>query len=53
MLEKRLKEWMEKVLAAYNDDRPNVGIDTYRMVVDVDKIISEEFDHDPVLHENL
>lgn len=49
MLEKRLSEWMEKVIAAKNSG----GItDTLQMIVDVDKIIAEEFDHEPVLTEN-
>lgn len=55
MLEKRLREWVKKVLASYNDDRPEdeVSVNTYRMIVDVDEIISEEFGYDRVISENV
>lgn len=49
MLEARLNEWVRKVLNAYKSEGMT---NTYQMLVDVDKIISEEFDHDPVLPEN-
>ncbi len=49
MLKKRLEDWMEKVLDAYTFDG---GVDTYHIIVDVDKIIAEAFNHDPVLPEN-
>jgi hypothetical protein len=52
MLEKRLNEWMQKVIAVHND-KSNAFADTYRMMIDVDKIISEEFDHKPMFVENV
>ena len=54
MLEKRLKEWAKKVLASYHDDRPEneIIVNTHRMVVEVDKIIAEEFGYDRVLSES-
>lgn len=54
MLEKRLNEWVQAVMDAYNDDRDGFeySVNTYQMIVEVDKIISEEFDHEPVLKEN-
>lgn len=53
MLEERLNEWMQKVLDAYNNSDTFVYIDTYKMVVDVDKIIAEEFGHYPVFTANM
>lgn len=50
MLEKRLNEWMEKVIAAHESEGMT---DTYQMMIDIDKIISEEFDHPPMFEENL
>ena len=50
MLEKRLNEWMEKVIEAH---KSNGMADTYQMMVDVDRIIAEEFDREPVFDENL
>lgn len=47
-LEARLKEWVEKVIKTQGA----AGVNTYRMLVDVDKILAEEFDHEPVLSEN-
>lgn len=49
MLEQRLKEWMDKVLTAHEA----AGMtDTFQMIVDVDRIIAEEFDHAPMLEES-
>ena len=53
MLEERLNEWMQKVLKAHNNNDPYVCVDNYKMIVDVDKIIAEEFNHDPVFAINL
>lgn len=49
MLEQRITEWMQKVLAA--QEAPG-ATDTYQMMVDIDRIIAEAFDHAPVLAEN-
>ena len=49
MLEQRLQEWVQKVIAAKNGGG---GVNTYAMIMDVDKIIAEEFDHDTVFAEN-
>lgn len=49
MLEQRLNEWVAKVIKA---SEPGGCVNTYRMIVDIDKIIAEEFDHEPVLAEN-
>lgn len=54
-LEQRLNEWTQKVLDA---QKPTAGgttasmVDTYQMILDVDRIIAEEFDRTPVLLEN-
>lgn len=48
MLEQKLTEWVQKVLAAH-DAPALVGKNTYRMIEEVDKIIAEAFDHEPVL----
>lgn len=53
MLEERLNEWMHKVLDAYDNSDTYVYIDTYKMVVDVDKIIAEAFGHYPIFTANL
>lgn len=53
MLEEKLNEWMQKVLNAYNNSDTLVCIDTYKMVVDVDKIISEAFGHYPIFTANM
>ena len=50
MLEQRITEWMRKVLAA--KEAPG-ATDTYQMLVDIDRIIAEEFDHEPILPESL
>lgn len=49
MLEQRINEWVQKVLAAY--EAPSMT-DTRQMIADVDRIIADEFDHEPVLVEN-
>ena len=53
MLKARLNEWMQKVLDAYNNKGTYMCINTFQMIVDVDKIISEEFDNEPVLVEKI
>ena len=50
MLEQRITEWMHKVLAA--QEAPG-ATNTYQMMVDIDRIIAEAFDHAPILPENL
>lgn len=50
MLEERLAEWVEKVLDAYNSK--GTAVDTLQMMIDVDKIIAEEFDHECCLDDN-
>ena len=54
MLEERLTQWMEKVLATHSEPNPfiRVSANTYKMILDVDKIIAEEFDHAPIIAEN-
>lgn len=47
-LEQKLNEWVAKVVASYNPDTPGAP-NTFQMVKDVDQIIAEAFDHDPVL----
>ena len=48
MLEEKLTEWVHKVLTAYE----TAGMtDILQMIVDVDRIIAEAFDHTPVLEE--
>ena len=49
MLEHRLQEWMDKVIAAHNGGGM---VDTVKMILDVDKIIAEEFGHDYFFEEN-
>lgn len=51
MLEERLNEWMQKVLKAYDNKSVYMCINTFQMIVDVDKIISEEFDNEPIFAE--
>lgn len=48
VLEEKLESWKEKVLNSY---RQGCGVNTYQMMVDVDKIISEAFEHTPVIEE--
>ncbi len=49
MLEDRITAWMHKVLTAHE----TAGMtDTHQMIVDIDRIIAEEFGHVPVLVEN-
>lgn len=47
MLEDRLNEWVKKVVAAKNDTSRGCT-NTRQMILDVDKIIAEEFDHTPM-----
>lgn len=51
MLEERLNEWVKKVVAAKKDTSRGCT-NTRQMILDVDKIIAEEFDHTPVFFEN-
>lgn len=51
-LEERLNDWVKKVLEAKADTSPGC-VDTQRMVMDIDKILADEFDHDPVFAENI
>ncbi|WP_195985398.1 hypothetical protein [Clostridium sp. D33t1_170424_F3] len=51
MLEKRLSEWVERVISAKQSEALG-GVDTFQMVVDVDKIIAEEFGHEYVFEQN-
>ena len=46
-LDEALSAWKDKVMATYH--AKGGGADTLRMIRDVDKIIAEAFDHDPVL----
>ena len=54
-LERRLNEWTQKGLEAQTPATSNAAAsmaDTYHMILDVDRIIAEEFDRMPVLPEN-
>lgn len=42
-LVRRIDEWKEKVVNTEG------SANTYRMVKDIDKILAEEFDHEPIL----
>ena len=48
MLEERLNEWVQKVLKAYENSNSYVYVNTFQMIIDVDEIISEEFEHEPI-----
>ena len=54
MFEEKLNEWTQKVIDAYK--AVNNGecdfVSTYRMMLDVDKLIAEAFDHEAVMYEN-
>lgn len=51
-LEEKLNKWVKLVIEAKRD--PNPGhVDTIKMMIDIDKIIAEEFDHTPMFAENL
>ena len=50
-LDKRLNDWVTKVLGAKSDTSPGC-VDTHSMVMDIDKILAEEFGHDPIFAEN-
>lgn len=45
-LSERIDEWKEKVM---NSATVGGMVDTYSMVSDIDRILSEEFSHDPVI----
>ena len=47
-LETQLESWKDKVLSAY---RHGSGVNTYKMIIDIDKIIAEAFHHNPVVME--
>lgn len=49
MFEKELNEWVRRVLSAYEDSN-NAMCNTYQMIVDIDKIIADAFNHDTVLN---
>ena len=48
MLDEALTAWKDKVMRTFNDKRPG-GTDTLRMIYDVDRIIADAFDRDPIL----
>ncbi len=49
VLATKLDAWRDKVLASIDGKS---GVNTYRVIKDVDKIIADFFDHDPVLGGN-
>ena len=49
MFEKELNEWVRRVITAYADDNKSM-CNTYQMIVDIDKIIADAFNHDTVLN---
>lgn len=48
MLEQKLMEWVKNVVEVQNLKEHQFA-DTYQMIVDVDKIIAEAFDHAPII----
>ena len=48
MLEQKLLEWVSSVVAAYNSDALG-SVNTLKMMMDVDGIIADAFDHDRVI----
>ena len=49
--EKRLEEWKEKVMGAYKGKEyyGHCAVNTYAMIIDIDRLIAEAFDRDTVL----
>lgn len=47
-LREKLDGWKAKVLTTY---KFGDAADTYRMIKDVDKIIADAFDHEPVIQD--
>ena len=49
--EKRLEEWKEKVMGAYKGKEyyGHCAVNTYAMIIDIDRLIAEAFEHDTVL----
>lgn len=50
MFEKKMNEWAKKVIEVYQSGG---AANTYQMMIDIDNIIAEAFDHYPMLEENL
>ncbi len=48
ILETQLESWKDKVLRSY---RHGSGANTYQMMLDIDKIIAEAFQHTPLIAE--
>lgn len=48
ILETQLESWKDKVLRAYQHGS---GANTYQMMLDIDKIIAEAFQHTPLIAE--
>lgn len=48
-LKRRIDEWERKVLCAYDFHTDGVSINTLNMIMDIDEIITEAFDHDYVI----
>lgn len=44
-----MKNWYKKVMTSYELHQKGMAIDTYHMMMDVDAIIAEGFDHDLVI----
>lgn len=51
-LEARLAKWSKLVIEAKRDTNPGC-VDTRKMMLDIDKILADEFDHSPMFEENL
>lgn len=51
-LEARLDKWVKLVIEAKRNTSPG-GVNTEKMMLDIDKIIAEEFDHTPMFEQNL
>lgn len=47
-LKQALQDWADKVTRTHENTRPGTT-DKFKMLQDVDKILSEAFDRDPIL----
>ncbi len=52
MFEQKLTKWTQEVLASYDPSDRLAVVNTHKMMMDIDRIIAEAFDHAPMLTEN-
>lgn len=52
MFEQKLTKWTQEVLAAYDPSDNSAVVNTHKMMMYIDRIIAEAFDHAPMLTEN-